>query len=246
MARIAIIGGGSMGEALLVGAAEGGPSGQGPRSRRADARTCPLPGRHVLGADDRGGRGRRDRRASSSSRSNRPMPNRWWARSPRRAARAESNSVEQVLVSVVAGVTVGFYESRLPAGSPVVRVMPNAPALVGAGISALAAGRFATPEQLAEVSALFECVGWGPHGAGKPTRRGHRGVRFRAGVLLPFRGGIGRRRRSQTGSTGRSRPIWWCKPWRVRRRCCSIASTASEQPVPTSDWTPHPPGCGPS
>ncbi len=37
--------------------------------------------------------------------------------------------------------------------------MPNAPALVGAGVSALAPGRFATPEQLAEVSALFECVG---------------------------------------------------------------------------------------
>ena len=75
------------------------------------------------------------------------------------AARAESNSVEQVLVSVVAGVTVGFYESRLPAGSPVLRVMPNAPALVGAGVSALAKGRFATAEHLAEVSSLFECVG---------------------------------------------------------------------------------------
>ena len=56
-------------------------------------------------------------------------------------------------------MTVGFYESRLPAGSPVVRVMPNAPALVGAGVSALEPGRFATPAQLAEVSGLFECVG---------------------------------------------------------------------------------------
>jgi pyrroline-5-carboxylate reductase len=37
--------------------------------------------------------------------------------------------------------------------------MPNAPALVGAGVSALAAGRFATPAQLAQVSELFECVG---------------------------------------------------------------------------------------
>lgn len=54
------------------------------------------------------------------------------------SARAEGDAVEQVLVSVVAGVTTAFYESRLPAGSPVVRVMPNAPALVGAGVSALA------------------------------------------------------------------------------------------------------------
>jgi pyrroline-5-carboxylate reductase len=37
--------------------------------------------------------------------------------------------------------------------------MPNAPALVGAGVSALAKGRFATPEQLREVATLFDCVG---------------------------------------------------------------------------------------
>jgi len=75
------------------------------------------------------------------------------------AAQAESDTIEQVFVTVVAGVTIGFYEARLPAGSPVVRVMPNAPALVGAGVSALAAGRFATPEQLADVSSVFRCVG---------------------------------------------------------------------------------------
>ena len=52
-----------------------------------------------------------------------------------------------------------FYESKLPAGSPVIRVMPNAPTLVGAGVSALAPGRFANDEQLRAVSALFESVG---------------------------------------------------------------------------------------
>jgi pyrroline-5-carboxylate reductase len=75
------------------------------------------------------------------------------------AAQAESESAEQVFVTVAAGVTTAFYESKLPAGSPVVRVMPNAPALVGAGVSVLAKGRFATPEHLKEVSALFDCVG---------------------------------------------------------------------------------------
>ncbi|KDF00547.1 pyrroline-5-carboxylate reductase [Mycolicibacterium aromaticivorans JS19b1 = JCM 16368] len=75
------------------------------------------------------------------------------------AAQAEGDSVEQVFVTVAAGVTIGFYESRLPAGSPVVRVMPNAPALVGAGVSAMAPGRFATSEQLADVAAVFRCVG---------------------------------------------------------------------------------------
>ena len=59
------------------------------------------------------------------------------------AAKAESGSAEQVFVTIAAGVTTAFFESKLPAGAPVIRVMPNAPALVGAGVSALAPGRFA-------------------------------------------------------------------------------------------------------
>jgi pyrroline-5-carboxylate reductase len=75
------------------------------------------------------------------------------------ATQAERGSVEQVLVSVAAGVTTAFFESRLPAGSPVIRVMPNAPALVGAGISALAGGRFASADQVAAAAELFTGVG---------------------------------------------------------------------------------------
>lgn len=75
------------------------------------------------------------------------------------AAKAEAESAEQVFVSVAAGVATSFYESKLPVGAPVIRVMPNAPALVGAGVSALAKGRFVTPEQLKEAATLFDCVG---------------------------------------------------------------------------------------
>lgn len=75
------------------------------------------------------------------------------------AARADENSPEQVFITVAAGVTTTYLESKLSAGTPVMRVMPNAPALVGAGVSALARGRFATPEQLKEVAALFDSVG---------------------------------------------------------------------------------------
>ncbi|WP_181791996.1 pyrroline-5-carboxylate reductase [Mycolicibacterium parafortuitum] len=75
------------------------------------------------------------------------------------AARAESDTAEQVFVSVAAGVGTAYYENKLPAGSPVVRVMPNAPMLVGGGVSAVAAGRFATPEHLKEVAQLFDAVG---------------------------------------------------------------------------------------
>jgi pyrroline-5-carboxylate reductase len=75
------------------------------------------------------------------------------------ATDAEPGSAEQVLISVAAGVTTGFFEARLPAGAPVIRVMPNTPALVGQGISALAAGRFATPEHLTQAAELFTSVG---------------------------------------------------------------------------------------
>jgi pyrroline-5-carboxylate reductase len=74
-------------------------------------------------------------------------------------ARDEADSVEHVFVTVVAGVGTIYFEAKLPAGAPVVRVMPNAPILVGAGVSAVAKGRFATHEQLKDVAALFDAVG---------------------------------------------------------------------------------------
>ena len=75
------------------------------------------------------------------------------------ATAAEHDSAEQVFVTVAAGLTITYFESKLPAGTPVVRAMPNAAALVGAGVTALAKGRFISPQQLDEVSALFDAVG---------------------------------------------------------------------------------------
>jgi pyrroline-5-carboxylate reductase len=77
----------------------------------------------------------------------------------RAAAAAENDTAEQVFVTVAAGITITYFESKLPAGTAVVRAMPNAAALVGAGVTALAKGRFVTPPQLEEVSALFDAVG---------------------------------------------------------------------------------------
>lgn len=75
------------------------------------------------------------------------------------AAAAEHDSAEQVFVTVAAGASISYFESKLPAGSPVIRAMPNAAALVGAGVTALAKGRFVDPKQLSEVAALFGAVG---------------------------------------------------------------------------------------
>ena len=74
-------------------------------------------------------------------------------------ARDKADSVEHVFVTVVAGVSTAYFEAKLPAGAPVVRVMPNAPMVVGAGVSAIAKGRFATQEELNEVAAVFDSVG---------------------------------------------------------------------------------------
>ena len=158
MARIAIIGGGSMGEALLAGVLRAGHPVKDlvVSERVADraeylSRTYSVRVASLADAVEN---------AAFVILAVKPADaESVVAEIGEAATEADGDSVEQVLVSVLAGVTTGFYEARLPAGSPVIRVMPNAPALVGAGISALAAGRFATAAQLSEAAELFKCVG---------------------------------------------------------------------------------------
>jgi len=68
-------------------------------------------------------------------------------------------SPPKLLVSICAGVTTATIEAALGEGAPVVRVMPNTPLLVGKGMSALAAGRWATPGDLERAEAVFSAVG---------------------------------------------------------------------------------------
>jgi pyrroline-5-carboxylate reductase len=65
----------------------------------------------------------------------------------------------QLLVSLAAGITTAFVESRVPEGVAVVRVMPNTPALVGEGMSALSPGSACSAEQLAEAERLLTSAG---------------------------------------------------------------------------------------
>ena len=64
-----------------------------------------------------------------------------------------------LVVSLAAGVTTATIEAHLPAGHPVVRVMPNTPALVGAAMSAIAAGGAAGPEHLDMAERILAAVG---------------------------------------------------------------------------------------
>jgi pyrroline-5-carboxylate reductase len=66
---------------------------------------------------------------------------------------------DQLVVSVAAGVPIEALESRLPAGSRVVRSMPNTPAMVQAGATAIAGGAHAREDDLRIARELFEAVG---------------------------------------------------------------------------------------
>jgi pyrroline-5-carboxylate reductase len=65
----------------------------------------------------------------------------------------------QTLLSVAAGVRTSSIEAHLPAGSRVVRAMPNAPALVHEGIAGLCGGAHARDEDLALATEALEHLG---------------------------------------------------------------------------------------
>jgi len=64
-----------------------------------------------------------------------------------------------LLISIAAGVPLARLEAALPAGARVVRVMPNAPAFVGASASAYSLGKAAKSEDGELTQRLFSSVG---------------------------------------------------------------------------------------
>jgi pyrroline-5-carboxylate reductase len=64
-----------------------------------------------------------------------------------------------LVVSLCAGLPTSLYERRLPEDTPVVRVMPNTPMVVGEAMSAISAGAHANAEHLATVERLLASVG---------------------------------------------------------------------------------------
>jgi len=71
----------------------------------------------------------------------------------------EAVSDDALVISILAGITTDALEAAFGRPLAVVRAMPNTPALVDEGATALAAGRHAAPEQLALARAIFEAVG---------------------------------------------------------------------------------------
>jgi pyrroline-5-carboxylate reductase len=64
---------------------------------------------------------------------------------------------DALVVSVAAGVTTATMEALVP--NPVARTMPNTPSLVRRGVTGLAAGSRISAEEVALVRAVFETVG---------------------------------------------------------------------------------------
>jgi pyrroline-5-carboxylate reductase len=63
------------------------------------------------------------------------------------------------VLSIVAGMPTGRLEQALPAGTAVIRAMPNTAALIRAGVSGMSGGSLATSDDLDWAEGLLEAVG---------------------------------------------------------------------------------------
>ncbi len=68
-------------------------------------------------------------------------------------------SPDALVISIAAGVPVAAIQSRLAAGTRVVRAMPNTPALVDAAATAIARGEFARESDLEDAKRIFDAIG---------------------------------------------------------------------------------------
>lgn len=65
----------------------------------------------------------------------------------------------KLVISIVASVPTDYIERRIGMKIPVVRAMPNTPSMLGAGITAICRGKFASEYHLESARKLFDSVG---------------------------------------------------------------------------------------
>ena len=65
----------------------------------------------------------------------------------------------KLVISIAASVPTDYIERRIGSNVPLIRAMPNTPSMVGAGITAIAKGKFATDKDLDVARTLFDAVG---------------------------------------------------------------------------------------
>jgi pyrroline-5-carboxylate reductase len=151
MTRIAVLGAGKIGEALLAGLlASGRPAEELVFTERHPERAAELTERHGVGAVDVPTAGGSDIVVVAVK----PQDIAPVLRDLDGALDAGT-----LVVTLCAGLPTALFEGGLPAGTPVVRVMPNTPMVVGEAMSAISAGSHATDEHLAVVEELLGAVG---------------------------------------------------------------------------------------
>ncbi len=72
---------------------------------------------------------------------------------------AHSLKPHHLLISICAGVPLDYLQSFIPAPVRLIRAMPNTPALIQRGATALAPSPHAQPEDLAAAESIFQAVG---------------------------------------------------------------------------------------
>jgi pyrroline-5-carboxylate reductase len=71
----------------------------------------------------------------------------------------EDITKDKVLVSIAAGTSIEKLSANLPNGTKIVRVMPNTPALVGYGMSAISCNLHVTEEEKQDLVSIFNSFG---------------------------------------------------------------------------------------
>jgi pyrroline-5-carboxylate reductase len=68
-------------------------------------------------------------------------------------------SADKLVISIAASVSADYIERRAQVEVPVLRAMPNTPSMIGAGITAISKGKYATQKHLDLARKLFDSVG---------------------------------------------------------------------------------------
>ena len=152
LGSLVVVGGGQMGEAIVAGLVEGGAVGASDITVVAprEARRAELTARYgvVCVADGAGAL---------------PATTVILAVKPQVidtvVTHLSASLSGTLVISIAVGVSCAHLEALLPTGTAVVRVMPNTPAMVGAGMSVVSGGNEASAEQVELVRQLFALLG---------------------------------------------------------------------------------------
>ena len=148
--RIAILGGGRIGEALVAGLKSSGWGDLVVTSRREE-RVAELRERHGVDA------------TTTNADAVRGAALVVVAVKPQDiddvlAAMAANITPDHLVISIAAGIPISLIQRHLGPGVPIVRAMPNTPALLREGAAAIAAGTHATPEHMARADEILSAT----------------------------------------------------------------------------------------